>query len=1040
MYKKVDTNLNFVEKEENVLSLWKENNIFEKSIDMRDGQDIFTFYDGPPTANGRPHVGHVITRAIKDLIPRYKTMKGYKVLRKAGWDTHGLPVELEIEKKLGLNGKDQIEEYGVEPFIKECKESVWQYKGLWEQFSDKVGYWVDIDNPYITYDNNYIESVWWSLKKVWEKDLLYKGHKIVPYCPRCGTSLATHEVAQGYKDVHDKSVIAKFKVKGSENDYILAWTTTPWTLPSNVALAVNPNETYVKVKVEDETFILAEALLSKVVGDEYEVIEKYVGKDLEGIEYDPLYNFTKLEGKAHFIVCAEYVTLTDGTGVVHTAPAFGEDDADTGRRYNLPHLQLVDLKGEFVEEVTPWKGVFVKDADPLVLEDLEERGLLYRAMDYEHSYPHCWRCDTPLIYYGKSSWFIEMSKLRDNLIANNKKINWYPETIGTKRFGNWLENANDWALSRDRYWGTPLPLWECGCGHNHAIGSIEELKLMSNNCPDDIELHKPYVDNVQITCPKCGKDMNRVPEVIDCWYDSGAMPFAQWHYPFENKETFEQNFPANFISEAVDQTRGWFYSLLAISTILFDKPAYKNVVVLGHVQDKDGQKMSKSKGNAVDPMDALNEYGADAVRWYFYSNSAPWLPNRFHGDAVVEGQRRFMGTFWNTYAFYVLYADIDNFNPNDYKLDYDKLSTMDKWILSRLNTVIKTVDSDLSNYRITESTKVMEKFVDDLSNWYIRRSRERFWATGMEQDKVNAYLTLHKVLVEFSKIAAPFVPFITENVYQNLVVNLDSNAIESVHLCDYPELMENQIDKELEDEMEKVLNIVVLGRSARNSANIKNRQPLSKLYISIGSDLGVSYKDIVKEELNIKEVEVREHLDEFASYAFKPNLKTLGPRHGKLLPKIREVLTSMKEDGKEMLKVLNEGNVYHLNIDSHEIALSKEDVLVETAKSEDYAMETQGKYTVVLDTHLTEELLEEGFVREIISKIQTMRKEAGFEVQDHILFNVTGNEKIETIVEKNKETIVGEVLSDGYDNNLVDGFTKEWNVNGETVTMTVKKN
>ncbi|MCT4613155.1 MAG: isoleucine--tRNA ligase [Clostridia bacterium] len=1038
MYNKVDTNLNFVQREEEVLKLWDERKVFEKSIEAREGAEVFTFYDGPPTANGRPHIGHVLGRVIKDVMPRYKAMQGYKVLRKAGWDTHGLPVELAIEKKLGLDGKAQIEDYGIEPFIKECKESVWEYKGLWERFSKKVGYWVDMDDPYITYDNNYIESVWWSLKQIWDKDLLYKGHKIVPYCPRCGTALSSHEVAQGYKDVHDKTVIAKFEVKGKENEYILAWTTTPWTLPSNLALAVNPNETYVKVKANDEYYILAEALVEKVVG-EAEVVDKFTGKELEGTEYKPLYEFAKVEGKAYYVVCADYVTLSDGTGVVHTAPAFGADDAETGRRYNLPFIQLVALDGTFKEDVTPWAGMFVKDADPKVIEELKERGLLFKSEDYEHSYPHCWRCDTPLIYYGKETWFIEMTKLRDKMVKNNKMVNWHPDTIGEGRFGNWIENAVDWALSRDRYWGTPLPIWECDCGHRHAIGSIEELKSMSPDCPEDIELHKPYVDNVHLNCDKCGKLMTRTPEVIDCWYDSGAMPFAQWHYPFENKEIFDNNFPANFISEGVDQTRGWFYSLLAVSTLLFDKPAYETVIVSGHVQDKDGKKMSKSKGNVVDPMDALNEFGADAIRWYFYSNSAIWLPNRFHGDAVTEGQRRFMGTFWNTYAFYVLYANIDNFDPTRYTLDKNTLGVMDKWVLSRLNTVIKEVEELMDVYKITEATKVMEKFVDDLSNWYVRRSRERFWAKGMEQDKVNAYLTLYTVLTEMSKVAAPFVPFIAENMYQNLVLSVDKSAKESVHLCDFPKFDGSMIDAKLEEEMEKVLNMVVLGRACRNIAAIKNRQPLSKLYASIGSELGEMYKDVVKEELNIKEVVLREELEEFATYLFKPNLKTLGPKYGKHLPKIREVLMNMKEDGKEMLAVLKAGDTYHLNIDGSELALVEEDVLVETVKSDDYAMETDGKYTVVLDVHMTDELIKEGYVREIISKIQNMRKEAGFEVQDTITLEAKENDMLVAVIENNKALILDEVMATDLVNNL-DGFEKELDINGEKLTLVVKKN
>ena len=902
MYDKVPTNLNFVEREKKVEKFWEDQQIFEKSIEDRKDAPTYMFYDGPPTANGKPHIGHVLTRVIKDMIPRYRTMKGYKVPRKAGWDTHGLPVELEVEKMLGLDGKEQIEQYGLEPFIAHCKESVWKYKGMWEDFSNTVGFWADMDHPYVTYENDYIESEWWALKQIWEKGLLYKGFKIVPYCPRCGTPLSSHEVAQGYKDVKEKSAIAKFKVKG-EDAYILAWTTTPWTLPSNVALCVNPNETYVKVDCDGTVYYLAEALCDTVLKAEYTVLERYQGKDLEYKEYEPLFDFVHPAKKAYYITCDTYVTLTDGTGIVHIAPAFGEDDSKVGRIYDLPFVQLVDAKGEMTSE-TPWAGTFCKKADPLVLKDLEERGLLFDAPNFEHSYPHCWRCDTPLIYYARESWFIKMTAVKEDLIRNNNTINWIPESIGKGRFGDWLENVQDWGISRNRYWGTPLNVWECECGHQHSIGSVEELKSMSPNCPEDIELHRPFIDEVTITCPKCGKQMKRVPEVIDCWFDSGAMPFAQHHYPFENQELFEAQFPADFISEAVDQTRGWFYSLLAISTLIFNKAPYKNVIVMGHVQDENGQKMSKSKGNAVDPFEALDTYGADAIRWYFYINSAPWLPNRFHGKAVMEGQRKFMGTLWNTYAFFVLYANIDNFDATRYQLEYEKLSVMDKWLLSKMNTLIKEVDGDLNDYKIPEAARALQSFVDDMSNWYVRRSRERFWAKGMEQDKINAYMTLYTALVNVIKCAAPMIPFMTEDIYQNLVRKIDKNAVESIHLCDFPAADEAQIDKELEKDMDEVLDVVVLGRAARNMANIKNRQPIARMFVKADHEVSRFYQEIIEEELNVKAVTFTEDVRAFTSYSFKPQLKTVGPKYGKQLGNIKKALSEI--NGNDAMDTLKE--------------------------------------------------------------------------------------------------------------------------------------
>lgn len=1066
MYNKVSTNLNFVEREKDVLKFWKDNQIFEKTVEERKNGKNYTFYDGPPTANGKPHIGHVLTRVIKDTIPRYRTMKGYNVLRKAGWDTHGLPVELEVEKKLGLDGKEQIEEYGLEPFIHECKESVWKYKGMWEDFSNTVGYWADMKDPYVTYDNNFIESEWWALKQIWDKGLLYKGFKVVPYCPRCGTPLSSHEVAQGYKDVKEKSVIAKFKLKDKENEFILAWTTTPWTLPSNVALCVNPNETYVKVVVElnakgdiikedsedkvavkTEKYILAEELLSVIEGD-YKAEEKYVGKDLEFTEYEPLFNYAKPDKKAYYVTCDTYVTLTDGTGVVHIAPAFGEDDANVGRNYDLPFVQLVGPNGEMKPEVTDFAGMFCKDADKGIIKLLAEKGLLFKTLKFEHSYPFCWRCDTPLIYYARESWFVKMTAVKDQLVANNNTVNWMPESIGQGRFGDWIKNVQDWGISRDRYWGTPLNIWECEDGHRHAIGSIEELKSMSDNCPDNIELHRPFIDDVTIKCPECGKEMCRVKPVIDCWFDSGSMPFAQWHYPFENKEIFDGNYPADFISEAVDQTRGWFYSLMAISTLIFGDAAFKNVIVLGHVQDENGQKMSKSKGNAVDPFDALTEHGADAIRWYFSINSALWLPNRFHNAAVTEGQRKFMGTFWNTYAFYVLYANIDEFDATKYTLDYDKLPVMDKWLLSKLNTVVKTVDNHLENYRITEGARILDNFVDELSNWYVRRSRERFWAKGMEQDKINAYMTLYTALVTLAKVSAPYIPFMTEDIYQNLVVNLDKNAPESIHLCSYPTYNEAYIDKDLEDNMEAVLDIVVLGRACRNTANIKNRQPIGNMYVKAdftytdeagNNTLGLSefYKEIIEEELNVKDVTFTNDVRNFTSYSFKPQLKTLGPKFGKQLGQIRQILSEL--DGNTAMDEINATGGLKITLDGTDAVLDKDDLLIEAAQTEGYVSNSDAGVTVVLDTNLTPELIEEGFVREIISKIQTMRKDTGFEVMDHIIVSQAGNDTIKAIMERNAEQIKSEVLADQLIIGEAQGSTKEWNLNGENVTLGVEK-
>ena len=1050
MYQKVDTNLNFVDREKKVEEFWKENHIFEKSMENRKEGETYTFYDGPPTANGKPHIGHVLTRVIKDMIPRYRTMKGYMVPRKAGWDTHGLPVELEVEKKLGLDGKEQIEEYGMEPFIKQCKESVWKYKGMWEDFSSTVGFWADMEHPYVTYYDDYIESEWWALKEIWNKKLLYKGFKIVPYCPRCGTPLSAQEVSQGYKTVKERSAVVRFKVVG-EDAYFLAWTTTPWTLPSNVALCVNPDETYCKVKAADGyTYYMAEALLDKVLGKlakeegekAYEVLETYKGTDLEYKEYEPLFACAgeaaaKQKKKAHFVTCDTYVTMSDGTGIVHIAPAFGEDDSRIGRNYDLPFVQFVDGQGNLTKE-TPYAGVFVKKADPMVLTDLDKEGKLFDAPKFEHEYPHCWRCDTPLIYYARESWFIKMTAVKDDLIRNNNTINWIPESIGKGRFGDWLENVQDWGISRNRYWGTPLNIWQCECGHMHSVGSRQELFEMSGDeRAKTVELHRPYIDEITLKCPECGGEMHRVPEVIDCWFDSGAMPFAQHHYPFENKELFEQQFPANFISEAVDQTRGWFYSLLAESTLLFNKAPYKNVIVLGHVQDENGQKMSKSKGNAVDPFDALNKYGADAIRWYFYINSAPWLPNRFHGKAVVEGQRKFMSTLWNTYAFFVLYANIDNFDPTKYNLEYDQLPVMDKWLLSRLNTTVQAVDNDLANYKIPEAARALQEFVDEMSNWYVRRSRERFWAKGMEQDKINAYMTLYNALVTIAKTAAPMIPFMTEDMYQNLVRSVDKDAPESIHLCDFPTVNEAWIDKDLEADMKELLEIVVLGRACRNTANIKNRQPIGTMYVKAEKKMGEFYTNIIADELNVKEVKFADDVESFISYSFKPQLRTVGPKYGKLLGGIKQALTDI--DGTAAMKELKSNGVLKLDINGNDVELTEEDLLIETAQTEGYVSESDGETSVVLDTNLTPELIEEGFVREIISKIQTMRKEAGFEVMDKIKVYAHGNDKIQEVMKAHEDEIKSEVLADEMVLGETDGYVKEWNINKEAVTMGVKK-
>ena len=1043
MYTKVDTNLNFVDREKEILKFWKDEDIAHKAVAQRRGADTFTFYDGPPTANGKPHIGHVLTRVIKDMLPRYQSMKGKNVLRKAGWDTHGLPVELEVEKAIGINGKEQIENYGIEPFIKNCRASVWKYKGMWEQFSDVVGFWADMEHPYITYENNFIESEWWALKEIWKKKLLYKGYKVVPYCPRCGTPLSSHEVAQGYKDITERSAIVKFKVKG-EDAYFLAWTTTPWTLPSNLALCVNPNVDYVKIRVANTVYYLAEALVDAVFegmeGDR-EVLEKMKGKALEYREYEPLYSYAegKLKGKkAFFVTNDDYVTTEDGTGIVHMAPAFGEDDNRVCQKYDIAFVCFVNSRGEMTED-TDFAGVFVKKADPMILKDLEEKGKLFKAPEFTHSYPHCWRCDTPLLYYARESWFIRMTAVKDELVANNNTVNWIPKSIGEGRFGNWIEHVQDWGISRNRYWGTPLNIWECEnetCGHQHAMGSIEELKSMSDNCPDDIELHRPYIDKVTAKCPKCGGVMHRVPEVIDCWFDSGSMPFAQWHYPFENKNIFERRFPADFISEAVDQTRGWFYSLIAISTILFHKAPYKNVIVLGHVQDKDGRKMSKSKGNAVDPMDALTKHGADAIRWYFYENSAPWLPNRFHDDAVQEGARKFMGTLWNTYAFFVLYANIDNFDPTQYTLDYDELPVMDKWCLSRLETMVKEVDSDLGSYRVTEAAKALQTFVDELSNWYVRRSRSRFWAKGMEADKIHAYMTLYTALVTMVKAAAPMVPFITESIYQNLVRSVDKAAPESIHLADFPTVHEAWIDTELETMMREVLEIVVLGRAARNEANIKNRQPIGQMFVKAPAELSAFYRQIVEEELNVKSVVFKDDMEAYLSYSFKPQFRILGPKVGKAMGGIQKALKNL--NGHEAKEALDKTGGLKVTVSEDTFTLTREDVEVTMAQTEGYNCQRYGSITIALETTLSPELVEEGFVRELISKIQTMRKENGFEVQDRITVGMKDNEKLEKIVRKNEAFLKEITLANEVTYHAVQGFEKAWNINGEKVTLSVQ--
>ena len=1039
LYEKVDTNLDFAAREKAVADFWRENHIAQRAVDQREGCDTFTFYDGPPTANGRPHIGHVLTRVIKDMLPRYQSMKGRKVLRKAGWDTHGLPVELEVEKAIGINGKEQIEEYGIEPFIKKCRESVWKYKGMWEQFSDVVGFWADMEHPYITYENDFIESEWWALKEIWKKGLLYQGHKIVPYCPRCGTPLSSHEVAQGYKDVTERSAIVKFKA-ADEDAYFLAWTTTPWTLPSNLALCVNPNVTYVKLRVYGKVYYLAEALVDSVFDGswgEREELAKMKGSELEYRKYEPLYPFATqdVRDKAFFVTCDDYVTTEDGTGIVHMAPAFGEDDNRVCRKYNMPFVQFVNEKGEMTEE-TDWPGVFVKDADPLILDDLEKSGKLFKAPEFTHSYPHCWRCDTPLIYYARASWFIRMTAVRDELVANNKTVNWIPPSIGEGRFGNWIEHVQDWGISRNRYWGTPLNIWKCSCGHEHAVGSIAELRELQPNCPADIELHRPYIDAITFPCPECGETMHRVPEVIDCWFDSGSMPFAQWHYPFENKEIFEKYFPADFISEAVDQTRGWFYSLIAISTLLFDKSPYRNVIVLGHVQDKDGQKMSKSKGNAVDPMDALGRHGADAIRWYFYENSAPWLPNRFHDDAVQEGARKFMGTLWNTYAFYVLYANIDEFDPTQYTLDYDQLSVMDRWVLSRLNTMVRTVDDCLAHYRVTEAAKALQSFVEELSNWYVRRCRSRFWAKGMEQDKVNAYLTLYTALVTTVKAAAPMVPFITESIYRNLVCSVDKNAPISVHLADFPTANEAWIDPVLEDNMEVVLEVVTLGRAARNAANIKNRQPVGQMYVKAAHELPDFFVKIIEDELNIKEVIFRDDMSDFLAYHVKPNFHVLGPKVGKQMGAVKKALEA--SDGAAVKDALAGDGSYTLHLPDGDVTVTAEDVEVTVSQRDGYNCQSYGGVTVALSTTLTEALIEEGFVREIISKVQTMRKECGLEVTDHIALDLSGNPRLVEIARRNEAFIREITLADSLSCDAPMGTSKEWSINGEKLTLSIK--
>ena len=1038
MYHKVSTDLSSVEREKAITAFWKEHDIFQKSMQNREGQENFTFFDGPPTANGKPHIGHVLTRAVKDLIPRYRTMKGYHVLRKAGWDTHGLPVELEVEKQLGISGKPQIEKYGIEDFIKKCKDSVFTYQSEWEEMSDRVGFWADMDDPYVTYHNDYIESVWWALRQIWDKGLLYKGHKIMPYCPRCGTSLSSHEVAQGYKDIKENSLIVKFKIPNKENEYILAWTTTPWTLPSNVALCVNPGETYVKVQAEDgSAYILAKALVKNVFGDtEVQEIEAYRGTDLCGMEYEPLYTFVKPDSKAYYIIADNYVTMDDGTGIVHIAPAFGEDDSRVCKENVLPFICHVNTQGKFIPETGEWSGLFVKDTDKLIIRDLKERNQCFSVIPFAHSYPFCWRCDTPLLYYACDTWFIKMTAVRDQLLKNNETVNWLPDNIKHGRFGNFLENIIDWGLSRSRYWGTPLPIWECGCGHRHVVGSIQELKEMGINCPEDIELHKPYVDQVKLRCPECGGEMTRVPEVIDCWFDSGSMPFAQWHYPFENKEKFEENFPANFISEAVDQTRGWFYTLMAISTLLFDKAPYKNVIVLGHVQDDKGVKMSKHKGNVILPMDILNAQGSDAVRWYFYSNSAPWLPNRFSAKNVSESQRKFLGTLWNTYAFYVLYAEIDQFDPTRYRLEDCKLTVMDRWILSKLNHVIDNVDKNLDSYRITEATRAITEFTDELSNWYVRRCRGRFWGSALSEDKIAAYMTLNTTLVTFSKVCAPFIPFMTEEIYQNLVLSVDASAPESVHLCDFPKAQASFDNPEIEQEMDAIRKIVMLGRACRNEANIKNRQPLSKLYIQTENKVNAAYNDIILEELNIKEVAFTDQASDFITYHFKPQMRTVGPKYGKLMRPIFDEIAKM--DGAAVMDQLNSGTPLTLTVDGTEVSIGKEDVLIETLQKDGFVSTSDQGFTVVLDTNLTDALIAEGFEREFISKVQTMRKDSGFEVTDHIHVCYFGSDKLKAVIADFEEEIKAQLLAETIMEQKAES-AKEWNINGEKVTISITK-
>ncbi len=1032
MYKKIDNSKSFMDIEKDMLKLWEEKDVIQKNFDLNDEGEYFTFYDGPPTANGKPHIGHVITRVMKDIIPRYKVMKGYKVLRKAGWDTHGLPVELEIEKKLGISGKPEIEKYGVEEFVTQCKDSVFSYVEMWREMSERLGYWVDMENPYVTYHNDYIESVWWALKQMWNKDLLYKGHKVMPYCPRCGTTLSSHEVAQGYKDVKDSSAYVKFKLKG-EDKYVLVWTTTPWTLPSNVALAVNKSYDYVEVLHEGEYLILSRTLLNKLQG-EYEVVSEFKGETLLGKEYEQMFKFEVPEEKAFYIVHGDFVTLTDGTGIVHIAPAYGDDDNQLGKKYGLPMINLVDGEGNFVPAVTPWAGIFVKKADEKILAYLKENNILYKSEKFTHSYPHCWRCDTPLLYYPRESWFVRMSSVRDQLIENNNKINWMPDNVKTGRMGKFLENVIDWGISRNRYWGTPLPIWECECGHRELIGSIEELKEKGVNVPDGIELHKPYIDRVKVTCPHCQKEMTRVEEVIDCWFDSGSMPFAQYHYPFENKELFEANFPAQFISEAVDQTRGWFYTLLAISTTVFENNPFENCIVLGHVLDKDGLKMSKHKGNVLSPFTVLENEGADALRWYFYTGSAPWLPSRFYEEAVIEAQRKFIGTLWNVYSFYVLYAELDNFNPIDYK-DFKSENVMDKWMMSKLNTLVKNIDEHLENYRITQGAKELEDFVDELSNWYVRRNRARFWGEELTEDKIGAYMTLYRVLVSFSKIAAPFIPFITEELYQNLVVAFDKDAEESVHLCKWPEYVKADVDALLEDEMDKAYKIVKLGRSARNGANIKNRQPLGKMLVSVDS-LPEYYGDIVKDELNIKQVELGADLSKYVNFEIKPNLPVLGKAYGKMIPGIRKGIASMNQ--MDLAQRVNNGEVVTINVDRTEIELNKENLLVTMQGLEGFAFAGEGEIGVVLDTNISEELREEGHIREVLSKIQNMRKETGFEVSDKINLYFAGNEVLENVIRKFENQIKKDTLALTVAYNS-DKAINEVKINGEKLLLHVER-